>query len=80
MATPRSFLLVDALCVGAAARRRGVGRRIMDAASDHARALGVQDVELTVQALNREALAFYEALGFRAAQLRMSRGVGRGAS
>ena len=64
MITPQSFVLVDALSVSAKARRRGVGRRLMDAAMAHAQALGTEAVELAVRSFNREAIAFYEALGF----------------
>lgn len=73
MTTPQSFVLVDALAVSAKARRHGVGRRLMDAAMAHAQALGTEAVELTVRSFNREAIAFYEALGFGAEQLRMRR-------
>lgn len=76
MTTPESFVLVDALSISAQARRRGVGRRLMDAAMAHAQALGTDAVELTVRSFNREAIAFYEALGFGAEQLRMRRSVG----
>ena len=73
MCPSRAFILVDALAVASNARRRGVGRRLMDAASDHARALDCEGVELDVRAFNHEALAFYEALGFKTEKRRMSR-------
>ncbi len=79
MVKPRAFVLVDALCVSSKARRRGVGRRLMEAAQARAAALGVEGVELTVRGFNREAIAFYEALGFEPELLRMSRRCSQGA-
>lgn len=79
LVVPRAFVLVDALCVSAKARRRGVGRQLMEAAQAHADALGAEGVELTVRAFNAEAVAFYEALGFVPEQLRMSRACSPGA-
>ena len=45
-------------------RGRGLGRALMSAALDAARALDFERVELEVFASNARALALYEALGF----------------
>lgn len=73
LARPRTFVLVDAISVSSRARRRGVGRRLMEAAQAYAERLGVEGVELTVRAFNTEAIAFYESLGYAPAMLRMVR-------
>jgi RimJ/RimL family protein N-acetyltransferase len=46
------------------ARGRGLGRRLVTAALDAARARGMERVELEVFASNTRAVALYESLGF----------------
>lgn len=60
---PRRFLRVVEICVDAAFRRQGVGKRLMDFVKQYARETGLKRVELDVWAFN-DALAFYEAEGF----------------
>lgn len=73
---PRAFLLVDELAVAPAARRRGVGRALMDAAHALARESGLPRVELDVRCWNEAALGFYRALGYAPAHLRLGRAAG----
>lgn len=47
------------------ARGRGLGRRLMTAAMDAARARGMERIELEVFASNTRAVALYASLGFR---------------
>ena len=75
-AAPRAFLLVDELAVALAARRRGVGRALMDAAHALARELGLPRVELDVRSWNAAALGFYRALGYAPAHLHLGRAAG----
>ncbi|HVV50990.1 MAG TPA: GNAT family N-acetyltransferase, partial [Polyangia bacterium] len=49
----------------ARARRRGLGRRLVAAAADWARAQRAVEVVLTTWAGNAAADAFYERLGYR---------------
>ena len=58
----RATAIVD-LCVSAVARRRGVGRALVDAALEHARQVGSQALSWRVRPSNRGAMAFYESLG-----------------
>ena len=53
------------LMVAAAHRRRGIGRALLEAAVDWARAQGVEKLELHVFPHNAPAIALYEAFGFR---------------
>jgi len=52
------------LGVRPAARRSGLGRRLVDAAGVWVRAQGIERVEVRVATRNREGQAFWRALGF----------------
>lgn len=52
------------LMVAASARRRGVGRALLAAAVEWARAAGVRKLELHVFPHNAPAIALYESFGF----------------
>ena len=68
---PASSHVADVgLMVAREARRRGIGRALMEAAVDWARAHGVRKLELHVFPHNEPALALYEALGYRREGLR----------
>ncbi len=61
----RPFMLLENVVVAASARRRGVGRRLLDAVFDLARTTGCYKVQLLSRAERLEAHAFYESCGFR---------------
>jgi ribosomal protein S18 acetylase RimI-like enzyme len=61
---PKRRCHIDSLIVTASARRRGLGRRLVEAASAWARTKGAAEVLLTVWAGNQAAEQFYGALGF----------------
>lgn len=69
----RVSLHVDQLGVTARARRRGVGRALMEAVHALADALDVDAVQLDVRAVNHGARTFYEALGYTPARIAMRR-------
>jgi ribosomal-protein-alanine N-acetyltransferase len=52
-------------CVSPAARRKGAGRRLLDAALAAAKKKGIRRVFLEVAADNQAALTLYEKTGFR---------------
>lgn len=54
--------------VSKAARRSGLGSRLMDAVFEHTRDWGVRYCRLTVHSDNRGAQAFYRRLGFKHAE------------
>ena len=62
--TPRRYAEIDTLVVAASSRRLGVGHALMEAAHSWAAAHGIDRVHLTVYALNRSAIRFYERLGY----------------
>ncbi len=61
---PQRFLHVVELGVDESCRRQGVATELVDYLRALARAEDLGHVELDVWAFNREALSFYEALGF----------------
>ena len=69
---PRSWAVIEDIGVSSGHRRRGIGRALMRAAHDWARQRGVADMELTVWEFNKDARAFYEALGYTTVRRRMS--------
>ena len=64
---PGPVLLVENIYVEPAARRSGLGQRLMAAAAAEGQRLGFQRLELHVRADSEKAGAFYESLGMAAA-------------
>jgi ribosomal protein S18 acetylase RimI-like enzyme len=61
----RHVLMVRGFAVDPGRHRQGIGRRLIDAAVDAARARGARRLTLRVLADNAAARALYEAAGFR---------------
>jgi ribosomal protein S18 acetylase RimI-like enzyme len=55
---------LEDLYVDGSARRAGLGRALVEASIERARARDCRRIELDVNEQNTDALAFYEALGF----------------
>jgi ribosomal protein S18 acetylase RimI-like enzyme len=53
------------LCVSPTLQSGGLGRRLLDAAEDHARALGLAAMEMTVIDSREALIAWYERRGYR---------------
>jgi ribosomal protein S18 acetylase RimI-like enzyme len=64
----RPVINIHDLHVAATHQRRGLGRRLLEAVEDKARALGCSKLTLEVQEHNHAALALYGRLGFRDGQ------------
>ena len=56
---------INYLAVDPARRRRGFGRALVERAEHRLSELGCPKVNLQVRRENREAMAFYESIGFR---------------
>ena len=66
-------LYIDDLCVDAACRGGGIGKKLYDFVVEYARANGYYNVTLNVWADNRGALAFYEKIGLRVQKIGMEK-------
>lgn len=70
---PRRFVYVHDVVVNEAHRGGGVGRALMDGVAEWARSRDVTDLELHVWEANHEAISFYESLGYRPLDRRMTK-------
>lgn len=64
VAAQRIWILND-LFVAPAARQKGVGRSLLDAARNHGVSTGAKRLVLSTAATNREARALYESFGYK---------------
>jgi len=74
--TPYRFahrvLYIDQLCVARSARRKGHGRRLIEAMKSVAMDRGIPHVEVDTWAFNDEARSFFRSVGFRDITIRMA--------
>ena len=61
----RDFLDIDEFCVDKDHRRQGVASAMISFIRDYAKEKGFNRIELNMWEFNEEALAFYEAAGFK---------------
>jgi GNAT superfamily N-acetyltransferase len=64
---------IPAMIVEDAHQRRGIGRRLVEHAVNHARALGCGTIELTSANDRADAHAFYREVGFEQTSVRFKR-------
>jgi diamine N-acetyltransferase len=69
----RRFVEVDSLGVRADHQHAGIGRALMARVTDWAAAHGIDELQLNVWEFNRNAIGFYEALGYVAERRTMRR-------
>ncbi len=70
---PRRFGSIDIIVVRQDQRGLGIGRALMAQAEAWAKAMGAQDIQLSVYAFNHSAIRFYESLGYEAISQKMSK-------
>lgn len=70
---PVRIAFVDALCVDEAYRRRGIAKALMEEAENSSREAGAKTLMLTVWSFNRNAVAFYEAMGMAPRNITMEK-------
>ena len=61
----RDFIDVDEFCVDKDYRRQGVASEMITFIRNYAKEKGFNRIELNMWEFNRDALAFYEAVGFK---------------
>ncbi len=61
----RNYLDIDEFCVDSGCRRQGIASAMMRFIRDYAKEKGFRRLELNMWEFNREALAFYQAAGFK---------------
>jgi GNAT superfamily N-acetyltransferase len=61
---PRRFAMIDSMAVGANQRRKGIGQALIAQVRRWTREQAATSVDLNVYEFNRDALLFYESLGF----------------
>jgi ribosomal protein S18 acetylase RimI-like enzyme len=69
--TQRNKLFVTTFAIVTKYRKRGFGKQLMEFALKSARARGIANVSLGVDARNTGAIKLYEALGFQTSRLSM---------
>ncbi|WP_309387219.1 GNAT family N-acetyltransferase [Cerasicoccus frondis] len=71
---PSPMAELETLFVSSTVRGGGVGRQLVEAFRAWARENGAEKISIRVSASNRDAIAFYERLGFAAYDLILERG------
>ena len=66
----RRFLFIEDICIDKNYTRKGIGRKLCDMAKQLARRENVSSIELNVWAFNKNAINFYEELGFTCKSMR----------
>ena len=61
----RDWLVIDDICVNEEYRGHGIGRQLVDYAKHLAQEKGLRRIELNVYENNRDAVRFYERIGFQ---------------
>ncbi|HEX9038085.1 MAG TPA: GNAT family N-acetyltransferase [Ktedonobacterales bacterium] len=69
---PHISAFIDNFGVAASARRHGVGRRLLMACRERARAMGADSLDLDCWEANQPGLRFYEAMGMRTTRRRLT--------
>ena len=66
----RRLLFIEDICIDKNYTRKGIGRKLCDMAKQLAREENVSSIELNVWAFNKNAINFYEKLGFTCKSMR----------
>lgn len=61
----RDFMDVDEFCVDKEYRRQGIATKMMSFIRNYTKEKGIKRLELNMWEFNQDALAFYEAVGFK---------------
>ena len=61
----RDFMDVDEICVDKEYRRQGIATKMISFIRNYTKEKGIKRLELNMWEFNQDALAFYEAVGFK---------------
>ena len=61
----RDFMDVDEFCVDKEYRRQGIATKMISFIRNYTKEIGIKRLELNMWEFNQDALAFYEAVGFK---------------
>lgn len=61
----RDFMDIDEFCVDKKYRRQGIASEMIAFIKDYVKEQGIKRIELNMWEFNEDALAFYEAVGFK---------------
>jgi ribosomal protein S18 acetylase RimI-like enzyme len=64
-------MYVHQISVRPAARRRGIGRALLDAVKQHGESLGIMTLALDAWSFNEAALAFFQSYGLAPYNVRL---------
>jgi GNAT superfamily N-acetyltransferase len=73
---PRRWVNIDTMVVDRVLQRKGIGGALMGKVHQWAEEKGATSIELSVYAFNREAIAFYQAQGYKVVRHLMSKSLG----
>jgi ribosomal protein S18 acetylase RimI-like enzyme len=68
---PQHYAVIDGIAVRSELQQHGVGKMLMDKAQEWAAANGAAFIELNVYEFNKNAISFYERLGYQTSSRRM---------
>jgi len=71
----RRYAIIDSIIVNKAMRHQGIGHLLADKVDEWAKSQGATSVELNVYEFNKDALKFYETLGYSTLSRKMSKSV-----
>ena len=73
---PVEYAFVSDLVVGTAYRRRGIGRRLLEAAEGYARARGARSLRIGALTRNAAARSLYASAGFEEYEVELAKQLG----
>lgn len=70
---PRCYAVVDSIVVRSGFKNRGIGRKLMEKMQEWAIEKGATSIELNVYEFNKNAISFYEKVGYQTYSRKMNK-------